>query len=103
MAQPAHRIGEILQQVDVNVEADDKGFIPWPQRVLKERGSDFFLHIENAHLAAAGINKDAESQRKIGFGFEILYYLDLPILEEVEVILIEVGDQRSVLVFDVKE
>ena len=71
--------------------------------VLEERRANFFLHVEDAHLAAAGIDQDAEGQRQIGFGLEILDGLRLAIFEDFEVVFGEVGDQRAVFVFDVEE
>ena len=60
MSEPADRTGEILQKGNVHVEADDEGLVFGAQRVLEERTSNFLFHIENAHLAAAGIDEDAE-------------------------------------------
>src|ERR1019366_5970257 len=47
--------------------------------------------------------EDAEGQREIGFGLEVFDGLGLAVLEQVEVILGEAGDQRAMLVFDVEE
>jgi hypothetical protein len=45
----------------------------------------FFFHIQHAHLAAAGIDQNAEGQRQIGFRLEILDGLRLAIFGNVEV------------------
>ena len=65
--------------------------------------SDLLFHIEDAHLAAAGIDQDAQRKREIGFGLEVFDGLRLAVLEEVEVVFGEVGNQRAMLVFDVEE
>jgi len=65
--------------------------------------ADLFFHVEDASLAATGIEEDPESQGQIGLGLEIFDRLGLPILEKVEVVFGEVGNERAVFIFDVEE
>jgi len=55
------------------------------------------------HLAAAGIDEDPKGQREVGFGLEIFNGLMLAVLEEVEVVLGQVGDQRTMLVLNIEK
>ena len=66
------RVGEILQQVGFDIEADDKRQVLGAQNLAQEIGADFLLHLQNPLLAAAGIDQNAQGQRQIGFGGEIL-------------------------------
>src|SRR5260370_34887872 len=87
MFKPADGAGEILQKVDIHVEADDEGLVFGAQRVLEEGTANFLFHIEDPHLAAARIGKDAEGQREIGCGFEGFDGLGLAVRESGDVCL----------------
>src|SRR6266481_442608 len=99
----ADRTREILQKLDVGAEADDEGLVFGAQRALEKRTSNFLFHIEDAQLAAARVEQDAEGQRQVGFGPEIFNALGLAVFEQVEVVLAQVGNQRATLVLDVEE
>src|ERR1700678_1707931 len=101
--EPTDGVGEVLQKGDVDVEADDEGLVFLAQRTLEKRSSKFFFHIEHTHLAAAGIDQNTKSQRKICFSLEILDSLGLAILEKIKIILVEIGNQRTVLIFDIEK
>ena len=103
MFEPANRSGEILHEINVDVETDDERLVFGTQGALEKRASHFLFHVENVHLAAAGIDEDPKGEREVGFGLEIFNGLMLAVLEEVEVVLGEVGDQRTVLVLNVEE
>src|ERR1700693_443324 len=103
MSEPADRAREILQELDVGAEADDESLVFGAQRALEKRTANFLLHIEDAQLAPARIKKNAEGQREIGVGLEILNSLMLAVFEQVEVVLVQVWNQRAMLVLNVKE
>src|SRR5258708_17103408 len=103
MFEPADRTGEILLKLDIGAEADDKRLVLGAQRALEEGTSDFFFHIQDAQLAIAGIDENAESQREIGFGPEIFNGLELAVFEQVEVVLGKIRNQRSMFVLHVKK
>src|ERR1039458_7425791 len=103
MFEPADRTGEILQQVDINVKADDEGLVLGAQSALEERASDRLFHVEDALLAAAGVDENAEGQREIGFGLEVFDGLGLAVLEQGEVVFGGGGGQGAMFVFDVEE
>ena len=73
------------------------------QDLLQERPANFFLHVEDALLAAAGVDQDAERERQIRFGGEVLDGLRSAVLSDVEVTFGQVGDERALFVFDVEK
>ena len=103
MSQPTDRVGEILQKRNIDVKADDEGFIFRAQRRFEERSSYLLFHLQDAHLTPARVDEDTESQGEIRFGFEIFDGLWFAILEEVKIFLVEMGNKRAMLVLDVEE
>src|SRR4029077_19351977 len=51
--QASRRVGEILQQIGIDVETDDKGLVFGPQNLAEEIGAYFLFHFQNALLAPA--------------------------------------------------
>src|ERR1700733_15715337 len=103
MPQTAYRVREILQKIDVDVEADDKGFILRAHDIFQERRAHFLFHVKHALLAPAGIDEDTERQRKIGFGLEVFDGLLFTVFKDVELLFGQIGNQGAVLVFDVEK
>src|SRR3984885_6137000 len=101
--QPVNVAGKILQQVHRDIEVDDKRLVFIGQNLSQKSPADFFLHVEDVALAAAGGNHDFQRGREIRVGREILNGLRPAIFRHVEIIFGKVGDQSAVLVFDVKE
>src|SRR5580700_6872867 len=101
--QPVDVIGEILQQVYVAIEADDEGFVVVAQNLFQKCAADFFLHVEDALLAAAGINEDSERERQIRFRSEVLDGLRLAVFGDCEIVFGQVGNKHALLVFYVEE
>jgi len=71
-----------------------------PVAVIALRPSAHRGHRRLRRVGAAG---NAEGQREVGFGLEIFNGLMLAVLEKVEVVFGEVGDQRAMLVLNVEE
>ena len=59
--QAVHVAGEILQQVDRDIEADDEGLVFVGQNLAKKRAANFLLHVDDVALAAAGVDHDADA------------------------------------------
>ena len=98
-----HGVCKVLQQVNVDIKADDKCQVFIAQDLVEKFPANFLLHVEHAHLAAAGIDQNAQGQGKIGFSGEVLDGLRLAVLEDFKVILREIGNQGALLVLDVEE
>ena len=94
---------EVLQKVHADVKADDVGLILVGEHLLQERSAHLFFHIDDVALAAAGINQNSECERKVRLGSEILNGLWFAVFLDVKVVLGQVGNERSVLVFYVEE
>ena len=99
----AHVVGKVLQQVDVYVEGDDESFVLVAQNVIEESAAHFLFHFEHAHLAAAGVDEDAERKRQIAFRCKVFNGLGLAVLKQLEVILSLVGDEGTLLILHIEE
>ena len=95
--------GEVLQQIDGDVEADDVRLVLIGKNLAEKCAADFFLHVDDVALATAGIDHHAQSQRQVGLGREVLDGLRLAVFVYLEVIFLEVGNQPAVLLLDVEE
>src|SRR5579884_4059169 len=98
-----HGIGEVLEQVDINVKADDKGEIFIPENLTEEIPAHLFFHIEHAGLAAAGVNQNTEGKGKVRLRRKVLDGLRFAILEDLKVIFCEVRDQRAFFIFHIEK
>src|SRR5262249_52295847 len=95
--------GEILQQIDVDIEAQDEGKILVAQDLAQKFTANFLFHVEHTGLATAGIDQNAQSQRKIRLRGKILDGLRLAILQNLKIFLLETGDQSSFLIPHIEE
>jgi hypothetical protein len=98
-----HRIGEVLQQVNVHVETDDERFILWPEGFLEKVAANLFFHLQHAFLAATGVNQNPQRKGQIRLRREIFDGLRLAILKQLEVVLAQAGYQPAAFIFDVEE
>src|SRR5262249_21656058 len=101
--QQLHGAGEILQQFGLHVEAEHKCQVLLAQNLTEEFASDLFLHIEDIGLTAAGVDQDAEGQRKVRFCSKILNRLRLSVFEDLKIVLGQIGDQSALLVLHVEK
>ncbi len=90
--------GVVGKKIDVDIEGDEKSFIFGTQNAAEKSGAGLLLQRQDVLLAAAGIEQDAQRQRLIVLGGEVLDLLRRLVFQDVEVILGEVRDQRAVLV-----
>src|SRR3979490_1818669 len=74
---------------------DYEGLVFGSEELLKKADAGLLLVAENTVLAHAGVDKEAEGQRKIGFTGEVLDHLRVAILLEREVFLVEMGDDLA--------
>src|SRR5882757_3955965 len=98
-----NRTSEVLKKIDVHVEAEHGRHVFRSESALQKRAANFLFDSQDLLLAAAGIDQDPERQGKVGLGLKVLDGLRLTIFEDIKVVLREAGNQRSMLVFDVKE
>ena len=93
------RGGEVLEEFDFVIEMDEEGFVfVFTENVVEEGAAGGALLIEDAALAEAGVDEEAEGEREIGFFGEIGDGLGLGVLFEGEVFLREIADQAAVFV-----
>ena len=95
--------GVILHQLGVDVEVDDVGLVLVGENLAKERSADFFFHVEHSALAAGGIDEDAEGERQIRFGGEVLDGLRLAVFEDFKSSLVWLGMSAPCLSFTLKK
>ena len=95
------RCRQILEKFHLAIEMDQEGFVFFfAQNVIEERVAGALFLIEDAPLAEAGVNEQAEGERQIAFACEIFDGLRAGVFLEREVRLIQVGDDFPVLVAD---
>lgn len=98
------RGGKVLEELDLAIEMDDKGFVlVLAEDVIEEGSAGGKFLVEDAALAEAGVNKKAEGEREVGFIGEIRDGLRLGVLFEKEVVFGEVVDEGVVFVADGNE
>ena len=95
----AGAVGVVGEEVDVDVEGDEEGFVLGGEDVFEELGAGLLLEGEDVHLAAGGVEEDADGEREVLFLGEVLGLLEALVLEDAAVVLVEVGDE-AVLVAD---
>src|ERR1019366_9054877 len=96
----AGTVGVVLQQVHVHVEREQKRLVFRLQHALQELASRVLFQGQNPLLAAGGIQQDAQSQRLMRLGHEVLQRLRRLVLGHAAVVLGQVRNQVSSLVFD---
>jgi hypothetical protein len=95
------RRGEVLEEFDFVIEMDEEGFVfVLAQDAIEERAAGGALLIEDATLAKAGVDEEAEGEREIGFLGEIGDGLGLGVLLEGEVVFGKIADKVAVFVSD---
>ncbi len=98
--QQPRRAGVILQQLGLFPKADQERQILLPQHVPEELRRRAAFDIDEVALAPADVHQQADGQRQIGFFGEILDRLRLAILQNSEILLLQAGNQRALLVPD---
>jgi hypothetical protein len=88
----AGAVGVVGEEIDVNVEGDEEGFVFGGEDVFEELGSGLLLEGKDVLLAAAGVEEDADGEGEIFFLGEVLDGLGCPVFEDVAVVLVKVGD-----------
>jgi hypothetical protein len=98
------RRGEVLEELDFAIEMDDEGFVLVLAKDVVEEGAAAgeFL-VEDAALAEAGVNKEADSEQEVGFPGEIADGLGFAVLFKKEVVLGEIVDEGVVFIADGNE
>src|SRR5208283_1674446 len=67
------RRGEILQKLDFAIEVnDERGIFVLAQKLVEEAVAGAALVVQDAALAEAGVDQEAEAQRQIGFVREVV-------------------------------
>ena len=96
--------GEVLEELDFAIEMDDEGFVLVLAKDVVEEGAAAgeFL-VEDAALAEAGVNKEADSEQEVGFPGEIADGLGFAVLFKKEVVLGEIVDEGVVFIADGNE
>ncbi len=95
----ARAVGVVGEQIDVDVEGDQEGLVLGGEDVFEELGAGVLLHGEDVLLAAAGVEQNADGEGQVLFLGEVLGLLRLLVLEDLAVVLVQVGDE-AVLVAD---
>src|SRR4029077_9661340 len=95
------RGGEVLEEFDFVVEMDEEGFVlVFAQDAIEEGAAGGAFLVEEAALAEAGVDEEAEGEREIGLFGEIGDGLGLGVLFESEIVFGEIADEVAVFVAD---
>ncbi len=90
--------GEILQKIDVHVEADQESQILLAKHRTDELSGNFLLGGKHARFAAAGIHQQAQGERLNGVSLVVLDGLRLAVFKNLELILRQIRHQGPMLV-----
>ena len=94
-------LDQVAHQFRAGVEADHHGAVLiGVQDAVEELDGGFLLEPEAVADAVAGVDQDAEAQRQIAFRVELQNALGLLALDDLEIVLGEVGDEAALLVGD---
>src|SRR5580658_2320307 len=95
-----HVVGEVLRELTLFVEANDKGFVEADANgVLQKADGCILFEIKTAVDRSADVDQQAEVQRQIGFAVEVENGLRrLMIVENREIGLIQVANKFAMLV-----
>ncbi len=92
---------QIAKKFHFAIEMDQEGLVFFlAQNMIEERVAGALFLVEDAALAEAGVDQQAEGERQIAFAHKIFDGLRAGVFLESEVGLIQVGDDFAVLVAD---
>ncbi len=92
---------EVLQKGHFTVKLNDEGFIfIFAQDLIEESATGSALLVEDTPLAHAGVDKQTEGEREIGFLGEVGNGLRLAILLEDEVVLRQIANDAFMFIVD---
>ena len=95
------RGGEVLEQLHFVVEMDEEGFVfIFAEGAIEEGVAGGALFVEDAALAAAGVDQKTQGERQVTFASKILDGLRVRIFFEGEIGLIEIWNDFAVLIAD---
>jgi hypothetical protein len=93
--------GDVLEEFDFVIEVDEEGFVlVFAEDAIEEGAAGGAFLIEDAALAEAGVDEEAEGKREIRLFGEIGDGLGLGVLFEGEVVFGEIADEAAVFVAD---
>jgi len=95
----AGAIGVVGEKIDVDVEGDEECLVLGGEDVLEELCSRLLLEGKYVHLAAAGVEEDADGEGEVFFLGEVFGLLKIFVLVDAAVVFVEVGEE-AVLVAD---
>ncbi len=101
--QQPRAVGEVLQQVHVHVEGEQKGFVLFAQDLLEELAARLLLQGKHALLAARGVEQNAQRQRLVGLGHKALERLRHFVFQHRAVLLVQMRNQVALVVLDGEE
>ena len=95
------RIGKVLQKRHIKIEIHDECQVfLFAQQSIQKAVAGAALLIQNAPLTQAGIDKQSQAQRQIGFFGEVVDGLRAAVFRQSEGVLVQVRDDLAVLVAD---
>ena len=92
-------VGVVREEIDVDVEGDEECLVLGGEDVLEELCSRLLLEGKYVHLAAAGVEEDADGEGEVFFLGEVFGLLKIFVLVDAAVVFVEVGEE-AVLVAD---
>src|SRR5208282_3954234 len=91
-------LGEISQEVYVEVEADDHRFVFLAHDLMHETRRCVLFGVQDILHAAAGVDQDSEGDRHVRLFGEVGNFLFLAIFQDLEIVFAQVGNDAVMLV-----
>ena len=89
----AGAVGIVGEQVDIDVEGDEEGFVLGGEHVAQEGCAGLLFEGKDVHLAAGGVEQDANGEGKVLLLGKVLDGLRGLVFGEGAVVLDQVGDE----------
>src|SRR6516165_4796185 len=93
-------VGKVSEKVDVGIEGDNHGLIALAQDSVKETGAGILDRAKHVLFAAGGVEQKSEGDGKSHFLGEEGDLFFVSVLGDLEVVLLEVGDNAFIFVAD---
>ena len=95
--EPAVR-SEVLQQIDIGVEADQEGQVFLFENRIEESVAGVLLERNQVALRDAGVDQQADGQWQVSFLGEEADLLGLAFLQDLKIFFLQIVDEPSLLV-----
>src|SRR5579862_6986015 len=93
-----HAVGQVLKQIDGNIKADDECQILLRKDLLEKAACNYLFLGQSPMHAVTAVNEQTNRQGLVREGRKILDGLRLPVFQNLKMVLLKIGNQKTMLV-----